>query len=53
MPVESRANVERARVPPAASVIVVSDYASDGSTDWEEARVLLRALAEQDFAEPF
>ena len=53
MPAESRANVDSARVPLAASVIVVSDYASDGSTDWEEARALLRALAEQDFAEPF
>src|SRR5262245_25966238 len=53
MPAESRKNVDNARVPPAVSVIVVSDYASDGSTDWEEARALFRVLAEQDFAEPF
>jgi cellulose synthase/poly-beta-1,6-N-acetylglucosamine synthase-like glycosyltransferase len=53
MPGQNRKDVESARVPPVASVIVVSDYASDGPTDWEEARALLRALAEQDFTEPF
>jgi len=53
IPGEERKHVVQRTRAPAASVVVVSDYASDGSTDWEEARVLLRALAEQDFAEPF
>ena len=37
---------------PVASV-VVSDYASDGATDWDEARILLQAHAAQDLEEPF
>jgi hypothetical protein len=39
--------------PPAVSVLVVSDYEGPHRKSWASERSVLRALAEQDFAEPF
>lgn len=38
---------------PAVTVVVVSDYKSGEEHSWNDIRELLRALARQDFAEPF
>jgi hypothetical protein len=40
-------------VPPAVSVIVVSDYGGRTAEDWGYLRTTLRGLAAQDFPEPF
>ncbi|HEY4612973.1 MAG TPA: glycosyltransferase family A protein, partial [Bacteroidota bacterium] len=43
---------QRATKKPAVSVVIVSDYASGGTTAWNDVRATLRALAIQNFKEP-
>jgi hypothetical protein len=40
-------------MPPAVSVVVVSDYAGTGADPWKDVRQTLAALAAQDLGEPF
>jgi len=39
-------------IPPVVSVVVTIDFAAGDPETWDELRVVLKALAEQDFAEP-
>ena len=39
--------------PATVTVVVVSDYEGPGAKSWANERAALRALAQQDFAEPF